>query len=143
MFIFEHTSFKRVAHGNNEKKGEGVDDLKLNTRTTTRDCPDTHYRVLDLIHKDPSITQRALAQRTGISLGAMNYCMKALISKGWVKAGNFASNPDKSIYLYLLTPKGVMQKSKLALDFLKRKKQEYDALKREIERISREVEGEM
>jgi EPS-associated MarR family transcriptional regulator len=120
-----------------------VDDLKLNTRTTTRDSPDTHYRVLDLIHKDPNITQRDLAQRTGMSLGSMNYCMKALISKGWVKAGNFVGNPDKSVYLYLLTPKGVMQKSKLAIDFLKRKKQEYDALKREIERISREVEGEM
>jgi len=134
---------KRAADGNNKNKGEGVDDLKVNTKATTRDCPDTHYRVLDLIHKDPNITQRALAQRTGISLGAMNYCMKALISKGWVKAGNFASNPDKSFYLYLLTPKGVMQKSKLALDFLKRKKQEYDALKREIERISREVEGDI
>jgi EPS-associated MarR family transcriptional regulator len=134
---------KGSADDNIEKKGEGVDDLKVNTRTTTRDCPDTHYRVLDLIQKNPNITQRALAQKTGISLGSMNYCMKALISKGWVKAGNFAKNPDKSVYLYLLTPKGVMQKSKLALDFLKRKKQEYDALKREIERISREVEGEI
>ena len=134
---------KRAADGKNENRGEGVDDLKVNTKATTRDCPDTHYRVLDLIHKDPSITQRALAQRTGMSLGAMNYCMKALISKGWVKAGNFVGNPDKSVYLYLLTPKGVMQKSKLALDFLKRKKQEYDALKIEIERISREVEGDI
>ena len=120
-----------------------MDDLSANTKATTRDCPDTHFRVLDLIHKDPSITQRALAQRTGMSLGAMNYCMKALISKGWVKAGHFAKNPDRSVYLYLLTPKGVMQKSKLALDFLKRKKLEYDALKREIERISREVEGDI
>jgi len=134
---------KRAADGKNENRGEGVDDLKVITKATTRDCPDTHYRVLDLIHKDPNITQRALAQRTGMSLGAMNYCMKALISKGWVKAGNFVGNPDKSVYLYLLTPKGVMQKSKLALDFLKRKKQEYDALKREIERISREVEGDI
>jgi EPS-associated MarR family transcriptional regulator len=124
-------------------KGEGVDDLNVNTKVTTSDCPDTHYRVLDLIQKNPSITQRTLAQKTGISLGSMNYCMKALITKGWVKAGNFANNPDKSVYLYLLTPKGVMQKSKLALDFLKRKKQEYDDLKLEIERISREVEGEM
>ena len=134
---------KRAADGKNENRGEGVDDLKVNTKATTRDCPDTHYRVLDLIHKDPNITQRALAQRTGISLGSMNYCMKALITRGWIKAGNIANNPDKSVYLYLLTPQGVMQKSKLALDFLKRKKQEYDALKREIERISREVEGEM
>ena len=134
---------KRAADGKNENRGEGVYDLKMNTKATTRDCPDTHYRVLDLIHKDPNISQRALAQRTGISLGSMNYCMKALISKGWVKAGNFVGNPDKSVYLYLLTPKGVMQKSKLALDFLKRKKLEYDALKIEIERISREVEGDI
>jgi len=124
-------------------KGEGEDDLNANTKAITRECPDTHFRVLDLIHKNPNITQRALAQRTGISLGSMNYCMKALITRGWIKAGNIANNPDKSVYLYLLTPQGVMQKSKLALDFLKRKKQEYDALKREIERISREVEGEM
>jgi EPS-associated MarR family transcriptional regulator len=130
---------KGSADGNSKNRDGVVDDLKLNTRTTTRDCPDTHYRVLDLIHKDPNITQRALAQRTGMSLGAMNYCIRALIGKGWVKAGNFVGNPDKSVYLYLLTPKGVMQKSRLALDFLKRKKQEYDALKREIEQLAEEL----
>jgi EPS-associated MarR family transcriptional regulator len=130
---------KGSADGNDENRVKAVDDLKLNTRTPTRDCPDTHYRVLDLIHKDPNITQRALAQRTGMSLGAMNYCIRALIGKGWVKAGNFVGNPDKSVYLYLLTPQGVMQKSKLALDFLKRKKQEYDALKREIEQLAEEL----
>jgi len=132
---------KRAADGKNENRGEGVDDLKVNTKATTRDCPDTHYRVLDLIHKDPNISQRALAQRTGISLGAINYCMKALISKGWVKAGNFASNPDKSVYLYLLTPEGITQKSKLAIDFLRRKKQEYDELKREIDELTEELHG--
>ena len=116
-----------------------MDDLSANTKTTTRECPDTHFRVLDLIHKDPNISQRALAQRTGMSLGAMNYCMKALISKGWVKAGNFASNPDKSVYLYLLTPEGITQKSKLAIDFLRRKKQEYDELKHEIEQLTEEL----
>ena len=132
---------KRAADGKNENRGEGVDDLKVNTKATTRDCPDTHYRVLDLIHKDPNITQRALAQKTGMSLGAMNYCVKALISKGWVKAGNFASNPDKSVYLYLLTPEGITQKSKLAIDFLRRKKQEYDELKREIDELTEELHG--
>ena len=132
---------KRAADGKNENRGEGVDDLKVNTKATTRDCPDTHYRVLDLIHKDPNISQRALAQRTGISLGAINYCMKALISKGWVKAGNFASNPDKLVYLYLLTPEGITQKSKLAIDFLRRKKQEYDELKREIDELTEELHG--
>ena len=76
-----------------------------------------------------------------MSLGAINYCMKALISKGWVKAGNFASNPDKSVYLYLLTPEGITQKSKLAIDFLRRKKQEYDELKREIDELTEELHG--
>ena len=110
----------------------------MNTKSKTQH-PDTHYRVMDLIHKQPDISQRELAKQTGISLGSMHYCLKALAKKGWVKAGNFKNNPDKSVYLYLLTPEGISQKSKLAIDFLRRKKQEYDALKREIEQLSEEL----
>lgn len=96
---------------------------------------------MDLIHKHPDISQRELAKETGISLGSMHYCLKALAQKGWVKAGNFKNNPDKSVYLYLLTPEGITQKSKLAFDFLRRKKQEYDELKREIEELTEELHG--
>jgi len=97
--------------------------------------PDTHYKI-DLIEKNPDITQRQLASKLGISLGSMHYCLKALAHKGWVKAGNFKHNPNKSSYLYLLTSEGISQKSKLAIDFLKRKKQEYQKLKSEIDELS-------
>ena len=94
---------------------------------------------MDLIHKHPDITQRELAKQAGISLGSTHYCLKALAQKGWVKAGNFKNNPDKSVYLYLLTPEGIKQKSKLAFDFLSRKRQEYIQLKREIDNLSEEL----
>jgi EPS-associated MarR family transcriptional regulator len=96
---------------------------------------------MNLIHKNPDISQRELAKEAGISLGSMHYCLKALALKGWLKAGNFKNNPDKSVYLYLLTPEGVIQKSRLAIDFLRRKKQEYDELKKEIDQLSEELYG--
>ena len=108
----------------------------------TKVTPDTHYKVMDLIHKKPDISQRELAKLAGISLGSMHYCLKALAEKGWVKAGNFKNNPDKSVYLYLLTPEGISQKSKLAIDFLRRKKLEYDQLKRDIDRLTKELHDE-
>ncbi len=94
---------------------------------------------MDLIQKKPDITQRELAIKAGVSLGSMHYCLKALALKGWVKGGNFKHNPDKSEYLYLLTPKGITQKSKLAVDFFKRKKQEYHSLKLEIDKLAKEL----
>ena len=97
---------------------------------------------MDLIHKHPDISQRELAKQAGISLGSMHYCLKALAQKGWLKAGNFKKNPDKSVYLYLLTPEGISQKSQLAIDFLKRKRQEYTQLKREIDSLSEELHDE-
>jgi len=112
----------------------------MNSKSKTQH-PDTHYKVMDLIHKQPDISQRELAKSAGISLGSMHYCLKALAEKGWIKAGNFKNNPDKSVYLYLLTPEGITQKSKLAIDFLRRKKQEYDELKHEIEALTEELDG--
>jgi EPS-associated MarR family transcriptional regulator len=103
--------------------------------------PDTHFKVMDLIHKNPDISQRELAKETGISLGTIHYCLKALALKGWVKAGNFKNNPCKTTYLYLLTPEGIKQKSILAIDFLKRKQKEYQELKKEIEQLSEELHG--
>ena len=87
-------------------------------------------------------TQRQLAQQTGISLGSMHYCLKALVAMGWVKAGKFTHNPDKSVYLYLLTPEGILQKSKLAIDFLGRKRAEYHRMQQDIARLSKELDDE-
>ena len=113
----------------------------MNSKSKTQH-PDTHFKVMDLIHKQPDISQRELAKQAGISLGSMHYCLKALAERGWVKAGNFKNNPDKSVYLYLLTPEGISQKSKLAIDFLRRKKLEYDQLKRDIDGLTKELHDE-
>ena len=98
--------------------------------------PDLHFRVLHLLEKEPVLTQRDLAQKLGISLGGVNYCLKALIKIGHIKVGNFRNNPNKSIYLYLLTSQGVAEKAKLTAGFLRRKMLEYHALKKEIESIA-------
>ena len=113
-----------------------------NSRTKTQH-PDIYFKVMDLIHKNPDISQRELAKLTGISLGSMHYCLKALIQKGLVKVESFKKNPDKSVYFYLLTPEGLLEKSKLAIDFLRRKKIEYDRIKYEIEILSRELDNEI
>lgn len=85
------------------------------------------------------MTQRELAEEMGISLGKANYCLKALIEKGWIKAGNFRRNTQKLRYAYLLTPKGVEEKARVTVAFLKRKQREYDELKQELEALQSEV----
>jgi EPS-associated MarR family transcriptional regulator len=97
--------------------------------------PDVHFRVLHLLEEQPTLTQRELAEKLGISLGGVNYCLKSLIDVGHIKAGNFKKNPDKSAYLYLLTPQGLVEKASLTAGFLKRKMAEYHALKKEIDSI--------
>lgn len=97
---------------------------------------------MDLVHKNSDITQRELANKLGISLGSMHYCLKALALKGWIKVGNFKKNPNKSGYLYLLTPEGLTRKSMLAADFLRRKKEEFHKLKYEIEELSESLHEE-
>ncbi len=97
--------------------------------------PDVHCRVLHLLEEQPELTQRELAKKLGISLGGVNYCLKALIEIGHIKAGNFSKNPNKTLYLYILTPQGVAEKAKLTTSFLRRKLAEYKALKKEIETI--------
>ena len=99
---------------------------------------DITYKILKAIEDNPSHSQRQLSQELGISLGKLNYCLKALIEKGLVKAGNFRKNPQKQDYLYLLTPKGIEVKAKVTLRFLKRKVKEYESLKREIEELRKE-----
>ncbi|MDE2088972.1 MAG: MarR family EPS-associated transcriptional regulator [Gammaproteobacteria bacterium] len=100
---------------------------------------ETRYRLLKILADRPDVTQRRLARDLGISLGKVNYCLKALIEKGWVKAGNFRRNPDRRVYAYLLTPRGVEEKARVTVRFLRHKMAEYDALCAEIERLRGEV----
>jgi len=92
-----------------------------------------HFDVLRKINKKPNITQRELAEELGFSLGKLNYCLKALKTKGLVKIENFTKNPNKINYIYVLTPKGISEKTKLTINFMKRKMKEYDELKNELE----------
>ena len=91
-----------------------------------------HFNVLRKIKSKPKSTQRELAEELGFSLGKLNYCLKALKAKGLVKMQNFEKNPHKINYIYVLTPRGIAQKTKLTINFMKRKMQEYDELKNEI-----------
>jgi EPS-associated MarR family transcriptional regulator len=97
------------------------------------------YRILKSIEENPNQSQRELSQSLGVSLGKLNYCLRALMDKGLVRARNFKENPNKSGYLYLLTPQGVEEKAAVTLRFLKRKMQEYEAIKAEIERLQQET----
>lgn len=92
-----------------------------------------HFEVLRKIKSKPNSSQRELAGELGFSLGKLNYCLKALKDKGLIKIKNFKKNPNKFGYVYILTPKGISIKTKLTLNFMKRKMQEYDELKNEIE----------
>lgn len=96
---------------------------------------DTHFRVLALLESNSDFTQRELAKLLGVSLGAVNYSLRALIEKGMVKAQNFSKSDKKLSYAYILTPKGLAEKSLLTARFLKRKMEEYEALKHEIESL--------
>ena len=100
---------------------------------------DTEYIVLKILKDNPRMTQRQMAQKLGLSLGKTNYVVRALIDKGWVKLSNFKRSDNKLGYIYVLTPKGVSEKSILAQNFLKRKSEEYNKLKIEIERLKNEL----
>ena len=92
------------------------------------------FEVLRKLSKKPSASQRELASELEISLGKLNYVLNQLKKKGLIKIKNFKKNPDKIRYLYLLTPRGITEKTKLTLNFMKRKLEEYDELKRELEK---------
>ena len=91
-----------------------------------------HFEVLREIKTKPDTTQRELAEALGFSLGKLNYCLKALRSKGLIKIENFKKNPEKINYIYALTPKGIAEKAKLTINFMKRKMEEYEELKKEV-----------
>ncbi len=98
-------------------------------------------KVLKEIETTPSLTQREISSRLGISLGKVNYIVKALINKGLIKVNNFTKSNQKSAYFYVLTPHGLEEKTKITYRFLKRKMREYDQLKEEIEQLKREAEA--
>ena len=98
------------------------------------------YRVLKLVEKQPTITQRELSKELGVSLGKTHYVIKALVKVGWIKLDNFKRSGNKLGYAYLLTPTGVLEKAKITRCFLIRKQQEYENLKREIEQLQVEVD---
>ena len=93
-----------------------------------------HFDVLRKIKNNPETTQRQLAKDLGFSLGKLNYCLKALKDKGLVKIENFKKNPKKINYIYILTPKGISEKTNLTINFMKRKMEEYDELKEELKK---------
>jgi len=101
---------------------------------------DIHLELLRKLELNPKYTQRELSKEMGVSLGKVNYCIKKLTEKGWVKLANFRQSSNKISYAYLLTPKGLEQKSKLTLEFLKIKMYEYELLKEEINRLQKDTE---
>lgn len=94
-----------------------------------------------LLEAKPGLSQRDVARELGISLGKVNYCLRALIKKGWVKVSRFTNSQHKSAYMYLLTPSGVEEKAIMTLQFLQAKVREYEALRAEINQMQREAEG--
>ena len=100
---------------------------------------DTHFKIMRILHDNPDLTQRELADQLGMSVGGLNFCLKALIDKGFVKMDNFQKSKNKFKYVYLLTPQGIAEKVALTSRFLQRKMQEYEALKAEIDALKAEV----
>ena len=100
---------------------------------------DIEYKILKIIEDDPNLTQRQIAKLVGVSLGKTNYIVRSLIDKGWLKINNFRRSDNKLSYLYHLTPKGLINKSVLAESFLRRKSEEYNRLKEEIEILKKEI----
>ena len=103
---------------------------------------DTNFRLMQLLHDNPYMSQREMAKALGISFGGINYCLNALIEKGLIKIHNFSQNQNKFGYAYLLTPSGISEKAVLTGSFLKRKLQEYEALKAEIKALNLEINAE-
>ena len=102
---------------------------------------DTRFRVLRLIEENPHASQREIANALGVSLGGVNYCLKALVGKGLLKIENFRKSGNKLGYLYLLTPEGIAEKTHLTEAFLRRKMAEYEVLREEIEAVRASIDS--
>lgn len=99
------------------------------------------FEVLRRLHQTPEVSQRTLAKELGVALGSINFCLQALVEKGWIKMQNFSQSENKLRYAYLLTSDGVAEKSKLTAEFLRRKVAEYELLQAEIEALRSELLG--
>ncbi len=108
-----------------------------NFKTPTQE--ETHFKVMRLLEANSDLTQRELAKELGLSVGSINYCLKALMDKGLVKMKNFATSKNKFGYVYVLTPSGISEKAVITHRFLKRKMDEYENLKSEIEMLKSEA----
>ena len=113
------------------------------TRTTLAPMlsEESSYKLLKQLEANPAISQRELAREMGMSLGKVNYCLRALIEKGLIKASNFRNSDNKLSYLYVLTPHGIESKAGITARFLKRKVAEYDALRKEIAELQSEIDA--
>lgn len=116
--------------------------LYLMTSRQANQQEDTYFRVMRLLEEQPDLTQRELAEQLGVSVSGVNYCLKALMEKGWLKMNNFAHSKNKFGYVYVLTPQGLAEKAALTVRFLKRKMEEYEALKQEVESLKAELNRE-
>ena len=105
----------------------------------TKSPDENNFRVMRLLQANPDVTQREIAERLGVSTSGLNYCLNALIDKGWVKVQNFSQSKNKFGYIYVLTPQGLVEKALLTTRFLKRKMAEYDAMKLEIDTLTAEI----
>jgi EPS-associated MarR family transcriptional regulator len=97
------------------------------------------YRILRAVEEDPQITQRELASKLGVSVGKVNYCLRALMKKGFVKARNFRNSSRKRQYVYKLTPKGVAERTRVTIAFLRVKSSEFDEIRAEIDRLEAQL----
>jgi len=137
LFNFEHESRSRAAGAISFRFGGSVlATSQLNSKSKIQE--EARFQILRLLHDNPELTQRELGEKVGISLGAVNYCLSALVDKGLVKATNFSRNKKKRQYLYVLTPLGVAEKLSLVGVLLKQKRAQFKALRSEIEVLSAE-----
>jgi len=102
---------------------------------------ENRYKLLKLLHENPEMNQREIASALGLSLGKANFCLRALIEKGWIKVGNFSRSSNKKAYVYLLTLRGIEEKAEVTREFLSRKQKEYEELKVEIEELKNEAKS--
>jgi len=100
---------------------------------------DIHFKLLDILEKNPKLSQRLLSRELGISLGSINYCIRALVEKGQVKVHNFKKNSNKIGYVYLLTPEGISEKISMTKEFLRKRIKEYDQLQKEIRQLKNDI----
>jgi EPS-associated MarR family transcriptional regulator len=103
---------------------------------------ETRYKLLRMLEANPQASQRDLAQALGISVGKVNYCLNALIERGWLKARNFKNNKNKRAYMYYVTPRGFEEKARVTMRFFRQRLAEYEALSSEIEALRRETTQE-